>query len=120
MTFQLCFGLVSGTLFIDARFEISTIGVSNSRFSHGKNCKKQHFTETVPYRFRGRCLSFLEAFGTVILVFATLKAGMKIYGFLGCNEPRVGQVPELNHDILEPCKQLNSRWLIAESRTDDC
>ena len=26
----------------------------------------------------------------------------------------------LNHDIFEPCEQLNSRWLIAESLTDDC
>ena len=30
------------------------------------------------------------------------------------------QVPGANHLEFWACKQLNSRWLIAESKADDC
>ena len=39
-------------------------------------------TEIVCYGFRGRFYCFLEALETVCLVFAALKTGLEIYGFL--------------------------------------
>ena len=39
---------------------------------------------------------------------------------LWVNGSWVRQVPLINYNIFELCKQLKNRWLIAESMTDDC
>ena len=37
-----------------------------------------------------------------------------------CNGSKARPVVVVNHVEVWACKQLNSRWLIAESMTDDC
>ena len=61
----------------------------------------------------------MEALGAVFIVFVALETCLEIAGFLSCNASRAVRLARVNHDIFEACKQLNSRWLIAEGMTDD-
>ena len=62
----------------------------------------------------------LEAFGTVCLFFVSRKQLCKLIHFRRYNGSKALRMLGLNHDIFEPCGQLNSRWLIAESMTHNC
>ena len=61
-----------------------------------------------------------EALETVCLVLLPLKQAWTWMVFWWCNGSWDQRVATRNRYIFEPCEQLNSKWLIAESRTDDC
>ena len=84
-------------------------GIAKNNFS-----QKPFFTD-----FGLDLCSSLKALGTVFIVFAALQRALKFYGFSeGTGSEEVGVVV-LNNTEFRACRQLNSRWLIAESLTAD-
>ena len=63
---------------------------------------------------------FLEALGLVFLVFAALETGLNIDGFLVVQRISSWAGAGGNNVEFDACKQLNRRWLVAESMTDGC
>ena len=92
-------------------------------FSYARYCKKQLSTEVVFYGFRLYFDCFLRPenrfWEQLFWFFLARQQIWKSLYFCWCYRSRVGRVPEGNN-ILFGCNQLNSRWLIAESMTDNC
>ena len=58
--------------------------------------------------------------GGVFPGFAALETGSRMAKFLVLYKSKVGRVVTVSNVEVCVCKQFNSRWLIAESRTNDC
>ena len=81
---------------------------------------KKMYSQIFDFLFRGRIVFVVDALGAADWFLLPWKQLCKLIGFLWSNRFKVRRVVVLIYVIFGACKQLDGRWLIAESMADEC